>query len=238
MRWVFLGWHFFKKTIVTFETTSTFSNRKISCTTKNGILKNNCHIWKQLPRICLTAKFGAKIKFLSLESKMLDLGVLGSSSEKLFVIFEINALELVSLQSLVEKQKSLNLGPKMSYGISGLKFKNSIVIFEINVLGFFSLSIFFERMKILKFRTKSTLFGYFWAGILKNCCHIWNQRPWMYLDAKLFDRIKMPRFGTKNALFRYFGARILKSYCHICSTALRCRYFSEKTLEKALVPSW
>ena len=74
---------------------------------------------------------------------MLDLGVLDSSSEKLFVIFEINALEFVSLQSLVVKQKSLNLGPKMSYGISGLKFKNSIVIFEINVLGFFSLSIFF-----------------------------------------------------------------------------------------------
>ena len=42
---------------------------------------------------------------------MLDLGVLGSSSEKLFVIFEINALELVSLQSLVEK-KILKFGTK------------------------------------------------------------------------------------------------------------------------------
>ena len=32
-------------------------------------------------------------------------------------------------------------------------------------------------MKMLKFGTKNALFGFFWARMLKNYCHICNQHP-------------------------------------------------------------
>ena len=43
---------------------------------------------------------------------MEDFGILGLEFEKIILIFEISVLEFVLLQSLVEKQKSLNLGQK------------------------------------------------------------------------------------------------------------------------------
>ena len=72
-----------------------------------------------------------------------------------------------------------------------------------------------EIMKMPKFGTKSALFGYFWARILKNYCHIWNQHLRICLIAKFCEETKMPEFGTKNALFGCFWARIFKKYCHI-----------------------
>ena len=64
-----------------------------------------------------------------------------------------------------------------------------------------------------KFWTKNALFRYFWAGVWKSYCHIWNQRPWVTLIMTF--RKKKFRFGTKNPLFGYFWARIWKNYCHI-----------------------
>ena len=56
----------------------------------------------------------------------------GQELWKTFVMFEISALEL---QILVQKKKSLNLGPKVSYlDIFGLKFNKTFVIFEIGTL--------------------------------------------------------------------------------------------------------
>ena len=43
---------------------------------------------------------------------MSNLRIFGLEFENTIVIFEINVLEFVLLQSLVQKQKSLNLGPK------------------------------------------------------------------------------------------------------------------------------
>ena len=74
-----------------------------------------------------------------------------------------------------------------------------------------------------KFWTKSTLFGYFWAGIWKPYCHIWNQYPWIFLIAKYPEIMKMPKFGTKSALFGYFWAGIWKPYCHVWSQHRICR---------------
>ena len=59
---------------------------------------------------------------------MLYLGIFGLDFEKVIAIFEISVLEFILLQSLVQKQTSLNLRPKMLYlGIFGLKFENNIV---------------------------------------------------------------------------------------------------------------
>ena len=66
-----------------------------------------------------------------------------------------------------------------------------------------------------KFGTKNALFAYFWAGIWKQYCHIWNQQPWICLIANFQKKTKMPKFGTKNALFGYFWAEIWKQYSHI-----------------------
>ena len=55
-----------------------------------------------------------------------------------------------------------------------------------------------------KIGTKSALFGYFWARILKTYCHIWNQHLAISVIAKFYEEKEMPRFGTKNALFGYF----------------------------------
>ena len=47
----------------------------------------------------------------------------------------------------------------------GLGVRKSIVIFEIIILNFFLKSKFGTKIKIIKFRTKSALFGYFFAEI-------------------------------------------------------------------------
>ena len=59
-----------------------------------------------------------------------------------------------------------------------------------------------------KFGTKSTLFEYFLARILKNYSHIWNQHFRITVIEKFCQETKMPKFGTKNALFGCFWARI------------------------------
>ena len=50
------------------------------------------------------------------------------------------------------------------------------------------------------FGTNNALSGYFWAGILKNYCHIWNQRAGFCLITKVCAKIKLLQFGTKNTL--------------------------------------
>ena len=80
---------------------------------------------------------------------------------------------------------------------------------------------FREKTKMSQFGTKNASLGYFWAGIWKKYCHIWNQHPRLCLIAKFYKKTKIPKFGTKNALFGYFWTRILKNYCHIGNQLLR-----------------
>ena len=72
-----------------------------------------------------------------------------------------------------------------------------------------------------KFGIRNALFEYFWARILKNYCHIWNEHLRISLISKFCKVIKMPKFGTKSALFGYFWAASLKKYCHIWNQHLR-----------------
>ena len=46
--------------------------------------------------------------------------------------------------------------------------------------------------------------------MLKNYCHICNQRPPIFLIAKFCARIRILKFGTKNALFECFGQQFRK----------------------------
>ena len=65
------------------------------------------------------------------------------------------------------------------------------------------------------------LIEYFWAGIPKQYCHIWNQHLRICLIAKFREKTKMSKFGTKNASFGYFWARISEIYCHIWNLHFR-----------------
>ena len=56
------------------------------------------------------------------------------------------------------------------------------------------------------------LFGYFWDGIWKQYCHIWNlPLKFDYLQNFMLKQ----KFWTDSAWFGYFCAGIWKWYCHI-----------------------
>ena len=74
---------------------------------------------------------------------------------------------------------------------------------------------------MLKLGTKSTLFVHFWARILKNSCHIWNQHLWISVKVKFSEETEMAEFETKNAWFGYFWAGTWKQCCHIWNQHLQ-----------------
>ena len=59
-----------------------------------------------------------------------------------------------------------------------------------------------------KFGTKNALFGCFWARILENYCHIWNQQLGISLIAKFCEEAKMPKLETKNTLFGFVWTKM------------------------------
>ena len=48
----------------------------------------------------------------------------------------------------------------------------------------------------------------FWAAILKNHCHVWNQRPRICLIAKFGSKTKNFKFGPKMPDFRILGLEL------------------------------
>ena len=90
-------------------------NYKIPCLGTFGLQfnKNYYQIFNQNSRICETIKFHPKPK-KNLGPKMLY-WVFGLECSKTIVIFVINALQFVWVQSFMKKLDFLNLEPKMSY---------------------------------------------------------------------------------------------------------------------------
>ena len=130
---------------------------------------------------------------------------------KNYFVFEISILEFVNMQSFIQKwKKTLNLRLKRPYVgyLSIFRLKFSKDQFLISNLEFKKLWTFTQNEKN-KLGTKKTLFG-FWTGMLKNFCHICNQRPPIFLIAKFCVRIRILKFGTKNALFECFGQQFRK----------------------------
>ena len=74
--------------------------------------KKHCDIWNQRSWISLIIKFDPKLKIFKFGTKNTCFGYLWSEFEKNIVIFEINTLEFVLLQSFMKKWKFLNLGQK------------------------------------------------------------------------------------------------------------------------------
>ena len=102
----------------------------------------------------------------------------------------------------------------MSYfGIFRLPFEKAVVIFKISTLRFAWFQISQKiKTKMLKSETKNVWFRYFWLGIWKKYCHIWNHHSQICLIANYCEIMKMHKFGTKSALTGYI-CKILKNYC-------------------------
>ena len=59
-----------------------------------------------------------------------------------------------------------------------------------------------------------------WVGMLKNYCHIYNQRPSICVIAKFRAKTRIPKFGTKKVLFGSFGQQFRKTMVLFATSAL------------------
>ena len=134
---------------------------------------------------------------------MPNMHIFGLEFENIIAMFQNSILEFVLLQSLVQKEKSLNFGPKNALFWNfwaGIWKKSYLKSAPSNL----SNCKFREKRKIPKYGTKNVWFGYFWARILESYCQVLNQHLRICLIAKFCKETKMLTFRTKNALFQYF----------------------------------
>ena len=61
-----------------------------------------------------------------------------------------------------------------------------------------------------------------WAGMLKNYCHICNQRPPICLIAKFCGKVRTRKFGTKN--LGVLGSNVEKPLSYLQSAYLNLSY--------------
>ena len=81
-----------------------------------------------------------------------------------------------------------------------VEFEKTIVIFEISTIEFCTIQSSTWNKKTLSLRPKLA----YWAAILKQYCHIWNQHPRICGIAKFNPKQKNFKLGTKIVLFWYF----------------------------------
>ena len=148
-------------------------------------------------------KFGTKIKILKFGTNIALIGYFRLEFQKSNILFVISFREFVIRQSFIQNKKTLNLSPKAPYlGIFGLQFnKNYCKIFKQHSQ--ICENKVSSKTKKIFFRPKM-LYLPLWAGMLKNYCHICNQRPPIYLMAKFRAKMRILK-GFKNALFGCFG---------------------------------
>ena len=134
----------------------------------------------------------------------------------------IHFLKKIIYVSFIQKQKTLNLGPKIPYlGIFGLQFNKNYSQISNQYSRNCETTKFHPKKNKNKLRTKNTLLS-LWAGKFKNYCHICNQRPPIFLTAKFLAKIRILKFGTKNVLFVEFWIRICNQRPPIGLTAKFC----------------
>ena len=89
------------------------------------------------------------------------------------------------------------------------------------------------KTKNFKFETKNVLFGYFWAVILKPCCHTWNQHSSLYQAEKFHPKQKNFKIETKNTLFCIFELEYEKNI--VIFDALPSNYLNAKLYVKTKI---
>ena len=132
-----------------------------------GAGKKHCDIWNQRSWISLIIKFDPKLKIFKFGTKNTCFGYLWSEFEKNIVIFEINTLEFVLLQSFMKKWKFLNLGQKYLISIFlGKNLKNILSYLKSAPSNFSNWKFCTNTQKKQQLKC-GTKFGYFWARFFK-----------------------------------------------------------------------
>ena len=130
----------------------------------------------------------------------------------------------------MEYWKCLNFGPAIPYlGIFGLNSKKLLPYLKSAPANMFSCKISQKKqqkcrnlqlkMSYLNIFDQKSLFGWFWTGIWKKYCHIWDHHPWICLKAKFSIELKILKFCTKSAWIRYFWGGIRNQQLKIFSIA-------------------
>ena len=101
----------------------------------------------------------------------------------------------------------------------GYNFKRTMAIFEISNPRICLIAKYCDVTKMPRFGTKSALFGYFWARILKNC----SEHPRISAIAKFREETKMPSSG----IWVIFGKNLFKKTFEI--STLKFVYFQNLT---------
>ena len=110
-----------------------------------------------------------------------------------------------------KNENNLNLGTKIPYlGIFGLQLYKTYYQICNQYRRICETIKFHPKWKKINFGPKM-LYLDLWTGKLKNCCHICNQRPPIYLIVKFCAKTRILKFGTKNALFECFGQQFWKT---------------------------
>ena len=117
-----------------------------------------------------------------------------------------------------EKQKSLNLGPRILYFIVRYFWAKILKSYcDIwNQHPRICLNAKFrEKIKMPNFVTKTPFLVLSGLENSRNHCHNWNQQSQICQFPKFREKTIMSKLVTKNALFGHFWDSILKKYCHI-----------------------
>ena len=159
--------------------------------------------------------------------------ILGWNFEKLLPCL-ISGLSKWSKRNELCKNKYLYIwDQKKPYlGIFKLQLEKAIVIFEISTRKFASKQIFVQNKKKLQMwdQIPNSLFGYFWAAVLKNYCYIWNQHSRNCQNAKFCTKIKILKFGIKMPYLSIFEWNFEKLWLVFMST--RSNWSKSKVLCK------
>ena len=128
--------------------------------------------------------------------------------EKNITRFEISKLKFEKICF----KKTLKPGTKIvSFGCLRAEFEKKMLSYLKSAPLSFSMCKVSCNTQKTKFDPKVVLFGYFWAAILSNCFHIWNQHPTICGIAKFHPKWKGFKLKTKNDFSGYFCARIWKT---------------------------
>ena len=136
------------------------------------------------------------------------------------------------MQSFIQKwKKTLNLRLKIPYVgyLSIFRWKFSKDQFFFFFLEFKKLWTFTQNEKN-KLGTKKTLFG-FWTGMLKNYCHICNQRPPIFLIAIFVQELEFLNLEPKMRHLSVLGSNFEKSLSYLQSASLNlphCKAWCKK----------
>ena len=111
-----------------------------------------------------------------------------------------------------------------------LEFEKNYCHFRKQYPWIFQYAKIHAKIKKLTFRTKAALFGYFWTGIRKSHCHIWNQHPEFVYLQNFVKKRKCLYLEPTISVFLGWNSKILLSYLKSASSNFSCIWCKKNSL--------